>query len=406
MSTEVAIVVSARDWAETLHRFIADHGGARVRARILDAREAADERYDVLVAEDLTSFLTPRLVASLQRDGRRVLGLHDPTEPDGRARLRRLGVDEIAPTTAAPEELLELVDALGVAVASDLDAELERLGPAPAGAASPAVGPAGDGRGIVAVAGPSGGPGATEVALGLALAEGRRGRDCALVDADDVAPSLAQRLDLPLHPNVRTAVDVVEHRSGRLDEVLTGIEAPGVAVVCGLPDAADAGELHPGEVCDVLAELARRHDRVVVNAGHRIEEVAAGGPGVGRYALARELLAAAGAVVAVAAPTPVGLARLLDWIADLRAVTDPPDAVVFNRAPRSRFKRGELAQELRRTYAPPVLAFAPEDGRVADAAWSGRPVAAGPFTAAMDELARALPDPAAHDGFAARRPVS
>lgn len=384
---EIAVVVSPRDWAERLHRFVADHGGARVRARVLDAREAVGERYRVLVAEDLTSFLTPHLVDVLHRDGRRILGVYDPTEPQGRRRLEELGVDAVVAATVTPDELLRSVDALALTAGSDLDVELAALSGAPPPDRQP--GPE-DRAAVVAVGGPAGGPGSTEVAIGLTLAAGRRREAAVLVDADDVAPAVAQRLDLPLHPNVRTAVDVVQHRSGRLTDALVPLNAPSAAVLCGLPGARDWGELRPGEVVDVLDELVRSHDHVVADVGHRIEELGGIGSGHGRYELSRQVLARADRIVAVAAGTPVGLARLLDWIADLRALTDRRVHAVVNRAPASRFKRGELEEELRRTYSPPSLAFVGTDRRVEEAAWSGDLVTDGPFAAAMDRLAETV----------------
>lgn len=410
---EIAIVVSPRDWAERLHRFAADHGGARVRARILDGREALDERYQVLVAEDLTSFLTPRLMDELRRSGRRVLGVYDPVEPWGRERLGELGVDDTIEATAPPEQILRAVDALALTARVDLDHELERLRapsgsvtadfgrphgtPAhprprgPAGGAEPGPGPT-PGT-VVAVGGPAGGPGATEVAIGLVQAADAQGVPTVLVDADDVAPSVAQRLDLPLHPNIRTAIDVVEHWSGQLADTVVRVAGGGFDVCCGLPNVHDWSELRPGEVVDVLTELAAVHRHVVVNVGHRLDDV--GGVGVtSRYGVTRAVLAAADTVVGVAAPTPVGLARYLDWVADVRALTRRPIHAVVDRAPSSAFVRGELEEELRRTYSPPTLTFVPDDRRVRDAAWSGALVAPGPFTKAMRRVAATVLAPA------------
>jgi hypothetical protein len=397
---EVAIVVSPREWAERLHRFVADHGGARVRARILDGREAIDEGYQVLVAEDLTSFLTPRLMDELRRSGRRVLGVYDPVEPWGRERLGELGVDDTIEATASPEQFLRAVDALALTAHVDLDAELERLGTsldrggtvdfATDTRSSRTGGGQRDrrhpGGWVTAVGGPSGAPGATEIAIGLAHASARRGWPTVLVDADEVVPSVAQRLGSPLHPNIRTAIDVVEHWSGQLTDTLLPVRGGAFDVLCGLPNVHDWSELRPGEVVDVLTELAAIRTHVVVNVGHRVEELGGVG-GTSRYGVTRAVLTAADTLVGVAAATPVGLARYLDWIADVRSLTRAPVHTVIDRAPSSAFKRGELAEELRRTYAPPALYFVPTDRRVADAEWAGELVAHGPFTKALDRIA-------------------
>ena len=93
-------------------------------------------------------------------------------------------------------------------------------------------------------------------------------------------------------------------------------------------------------------------------------------------------------------PPLVGLARLLEWIADVRALTRGPIHTVVNRAPSSSFRRGELEEELRRTYSPPTLTFVPLDKRVAEAEWAGELVTAGPFVKALDALADAVLAPA------------
>src|SRR4051794_27769704 len=96
----IAIVRSSRPWARALHRYVADYGGAVVRARPLEERQAIDEEYDVLLVDDISSFLNNRLVQELHRRRRRILGVYDDedTSPGrenaGKARLRSLGVDE------------------------------------------------------------------------------------------------------------------------------------------------------------------------------------------------------------------------------------------------------------------------------------------------------------------------
>lgn len=367
----IAIGVSPRSWADALHRFVADHGGARVRARVLDGRQALDEAYSVLVVDDLASFLTVRLVHELHRRGRRVLGVFDPVEAHGRVRLAELAVDEVVPASSPPDELLATV----VRLAST----------APAGATVPFSGvpPAqADGRrGVVtAVAGPPGGCGVTEVAVAVAAASPGRGRTV-LVDADGEQPSVAQRLGLPLHPNLRSAVEAVEHWSGALADSLQRPADASFDVLVGA--AAEGDGPRAGEVADVIAELAGLPRHVVVDLGHDLRGDR------GAAAVARSLLRRCDRALVVAAPTPVGVTRLLRWLADARPTV--PVHVVFNRVPPSRYVCAQLEAELCRTYQPRTVSFLPADRRVERMAWAGRPVRGGPFARAAGRLAVRAP---------------
>ncbi len=243
---------------------------------------------------------------------------------------------------------------------------------------------------VTVVGGPPGGCGATEVAIALTSYLGGSEGSTVLVDADDVAPSIAQRLQLDLHPNVRTAVDALQHRTGRLLSTVTSPRRLGFGVLPGLPNRSDWSELRPGEVVDVVFELASVYRQVVVNVSSHIEDLSSQG-GPRRYGLARRLMAEADAVLGVGLPTPVGVARLLEWVADVRAVAeDVPIHLVVNRSPRSVFKRGELVEEIARTFASASVTFAAFDRKVEEAAWEGRLVAAGHFTKALTRLAALL----------------
>ncbi len=243
---------------------------------------------------------------------------------------------------------------------------------------------------VTAVGGPSGGVGGTEVAIGLAAELARRGHRCVLVDGDEVAPSIAQRLGLPLHPNLRTAIDVVEHRTGGLLDTLADLSALGAYALCGLPNPRDWPELRPSELLAVVEELTVRFDHLVINTSHAIEDLSGlGNPP--RFGLTRALLGCADQIVAVGSPTPVGVARLLDWIADLRALAPrTPLHVALNKAPHEGFKRRELNHEICRTVPVPAVTFLPFDEKVEQAAWDGTLVASGSFSRSLVGLSDAV----------------
>jgi MinD-like ATPase involved in chromosome partitioning or flagellar assembly/DNA-binding NarL/FixJ family response regulator len=396
---EIAIGVSHRSWAQELFRHVADHGGAVVRTRVLLEEDALESSFAVLVVDDTASVLSPRLVAELHRRDRRVIAVHAAGDHPAREALARIGVDAAIPDSATPEELVDAIIALApepgavedtfAEIARELSHELPAGGPPPHEEAAPRVE---RGR-ITTVLATSGGAGATEVGLALAVALRHRGERSVLVDADEVAPSLAQRVALPLVPNLRNAVDALERGVGSLQEALVSLPPRdgGFDLLCGLANPRDWPGLRPDSVAEVVGELARTYGQVLVNAGSRTEEVIAPG-GLARHGITRSMLRAADQLVLVGSGTPIGVARTLDWLADHADLArSKPLHVVLNQVPGGAFKRGELEREVLRSFLPSSLRLLPSDKRVEEALWNGHTVTSGPFAKAVQSLAAELP---------------
>lgn len=387
----LAVVYSSREWADRVVRHVTDHGGGRVRLRVVEARVALEEEFDVLVAEDITSFLNPRFVQEVRRRGRRVLGVYDPEEPTGKERLLELGVDDVIESTAPAETFVRaLAGLLPPEDAGPGDTAVPALDGA---GAVPARGPGGvpPARGLLwAVGGPPGGCGASEVSVELAHALRRRGKASILLDAEDVAPALAQRLALPPIPNIRTAIDAVFHGAGLLHEALMPVTGGGFGLLAGLANPADWSQVRPHEIVEVAAELSGSGAQVIANVGSALEDLpAAGGPD--RYGMSRALIASADVLVGVGVATPVGVARLVAWIAEVLVLAPgAPLHLAINKAPASRFIRSEVEAELHRSFLPASFHFLPVDDGVDKAAWRGELVAPGPFTRAVEALAASV----------------
>ena len=173
--------------------------------------------------------------------GRTVLGVFDREEPAARAHLAGVGVDEVIESDRGPDAFVEV---LGRA------ARRRRVA-----APTPVTQHAGPAR------------------RGTCRRR-RRSRGCrtdrdrraprarasaaVLVDADDVSPTVAPRLGLPIEPNLRTAIDAVEHGRGDLRASL--VAAPGIrcSVLAGLPNANGWAHVRVGEVMRVIEDLGRR----------------------------------------------------------------------------------------------------------------------------------------------------
>ncbi len=370
----VALVFSPERWVEELHRHLSLHGGARVRQVVVEPAVALDEDYDVLVVSDRWPALTLRLVLALHERGRRVLGVFDPDEPAGKDHLVELGVDA---TIAADADVAEFVTALhGLGPSRGHTPALRRSGAVPGGDEQS------NGL-LVAVCGPRG-SGVTEIALGLAgeLARGRV-TSVALVDAHESAPAIAGRLGLGLEPNLRSAVDACAHGLGAVEDcvVPVGGARGSLVAVPGHPSAIAAAQVTTQDVVDVVEEVRRRHDAVVLD----LEE---------HSATARATLPIADAVVGVMAASPVGVVRALEWVTDAvgRDGAQPLHLVV-NRAPRSRFRREEIRAEVERTIRPTSFAWCLSDRAVEAAAWDGAPVARGAFRVACARVVDQLIPP-------------
>ncbi|GIU87479.1 MAG: hypothetical protein KatS3mg009_1994 [Acidimicrobiia bacterium] len=373
---EVALVFTPEPWVEELHRHLTDHGGALVRQVVVDPGVALEEHYDVLVASHRWPALTHAFVGDVHARGRAVLGVHDREEPAARAHLEALGVDDTIASDAGPAEFVAALGALRAARAGGRAPEPARPDP-------------GRGRAgrVVVVGGPPG-SGRTELAVHLAAAAGG-----VLVDADDVAPSVAQRLGLPVEPNLRTAIEAAEHGRGTVGECVARPRRGRPHVLAGLPNPGAWSQVRPGEVLRVVEALAAVYHDVVVDVAGSLDGSDAATTARGRHGLARALVLEADALVGVCAATPVGVTRLLSWAVDAVALAPAgPLVVAVNRAPRERFRRGELFEEITRSLPAAEVVFVPDDPRVAAAAWDGTLVGKGPFARAVSSLAHVLAD--------------
>ena len=389
----LGVVASPRPWRAELQSHLNNHV-AGIHLRVLrEPQAAAEEHLDVLVVDDVTSFLTRNLLRTLRQQNVRVVGVYDPDAEDGfGARyLDDLGVDLTLPSTISAADLVSAVESFGPSIATDDDLAL--LVESAFGAEDETE----DGRGsVVVVGGPIGGSGVTEVAIALAASFARRQESTVLLEVDEVGPSLAPRLLYDLEPNVLTALHDVHHGTATLNGVF-GVRTSRAAditfaVVPGLAMVADWPLVRGDELVVLIDELSRRFVHVVVAAGPILEDL--GGNGPERFGASRASIVTATHLVGVCAPSPLGVLRLLEWWAELQQLTPGiPVSVAVNRAPASAYRRQQLEQEIRENVAPELvrsLMFLPEDERVTRGAWDGTPAARGPFTRAVDELADAL----------------
>jgi MinD-like ATPase involved in chromosome partitioning or flagellar assembly len=318
--------------------------------------QTVEATFDAILIDDVCSFLTPRLVSAVKKSGAEVVGVFSPTDgSDAKRRLLECGISDVIETDAAPEEYLEKVMA---ALAHRLPVSMET--PAPSVGWS------------IAVTGASDGVGVTEVAVALARGISSKLK-VALVDVDPTWPSVAQRLDLPLHPNIRTALDIVAHGSGDLEAASHLLGE--MTVVGGVADQGSGSPLAQSEVVMLFDALSESVDVLVADLGPLQHSV-------------RGVLRGFDAIALVGTGDPVGITRLLHSAG--RAIEQvPAEAVVLvaNKTFPRRYYESEIRRELQSSFPDVPLVVLPFDQRLSASIWEGELSPRGPFARSVGRMA-------------------
>jgi hypothetical protein len=373
----VGVVLSPRPWSGRLHAFIADHVPGVELVMVRDQHAAIESAPHVLLIDDSTPWLTPSFVNRADGLGIRLVGVYDRLDGGvGQGRLAELGLTHLLEEAMPPDDVVFLLDRLR-----------------PIAGASPATGRLDSGDEltdaagiVVAVGGPSG-SGAREVAVGLAGEWGRHGWRTLLVDGNETTPGVARRLGLSVYPHVLTAID--RHNV----DGLTGVEAaladgPGARsfdVIAGLPATRDWDRLIPNDVESLVESCRFGWDRVVVTTSPLVEDLQRWGD---RFGVSRRALAIADSVVGCCEPTPRGILRYFDWLAEVSRLR-PGVVTTLNKIPRSSRVAAEACRELRDVGGALIddVIEVPFDRRVVAAEWDGTEVLRGSFRKAMASVA-------------------
>ena len=385
----VAVGSSQRAWVAELMSYAQDHAGIRVIGTVLSSREALEHTYDVLLIDDTTSYLTKRLIDRVHMMRRIVIGVYESYRGDvGRSKLLDLGVDAVIDAEASPKDFLARIRSITEQRLIDLDfAEIVADEDAVASAAADRVptdeADGGDSSRAITVI--SGANGVTEVAVGLAAHIAKQGTSVVLVDLDTMEPTIAQRLGLALSPNVLSAVESLR-LTGEIGDVVAEVR-PGLGVLAGLPSPREWEACGVEDAADLVDQLCADYASVIVRVNRHLEDLSPFGATTGRFGVARRLVAQADQLVVVGDPSPTGVTSVLSWIGDARALSGEPVHVVMNHCGRSFYQRGEVAEEIGRTFRSASVTFLPEDPRVRKASWQGELAPVGRFTKAIETVA-------------------
>lgn len=328
---------------------------------------AASRQADAaLVSADLPG-LDAEMVERIESDGVVVVGIVASSPSPAEAHLRALGIANVA----FADDLVTLVE-LVVAVISDRKSTARV--PSPTGRAEPDADPAPYAGSVIAVWGPTGAPGRSTVAMGVAAALAGRGRTTLLIDADVYGGSTAIQLGvldeisglLAAARAANTGVLTAETLIGHARSV-----APRLHVLTGLPRADRWTEVKAvlmGRIVQVARQTA---DYVVVDCGfsvERDEEIMYDTAAPRRNGATVEVLERADVVLLVGAADPIGLSRLIRAGHDLGSMRlDARSRIVVNRARASLgWSREEMTATLVRTLGPGPVSYLPDDPQTVD----------------------------------------
>lgn len=344
--------------AETTGRLLADFAVREVSAAAVGLSQLDDAgmlaALDVLVVPADPRLLTPERLAACDRAAVRLV----PIASDARAAAFVTAIGIVAAAQATAEAVLDA-------------ARLTPERPVTRTAAR-----------VITVWGPHGAPGRSTLAVALAAELDRGGRDVCLIDADSHAPAVAQLLGVTGEtPGLAGACRQVSH--GRFDEAEYARlreHAPGgdrgIGVLVGINRPARWPELTEERLGAVIDGVRMWSDHVVIDTAaplERDEELISDlDDAPRRNAATLTGLAAADRIVAVGAADPIGMARLVRALPDLRErAAGVPITVVANRVRASALgvdPRGQIRRALDRFAGVEDLHMLPDDARAHDRA--------------------------------------
>ncbi|MDH5372168.1 MAG: hypothetical protein OEX97_04405 [Acidimicrobiia bacterium] len=284
----IATVLSAREWEPRFVDVARRDPTIRIVRRAYEAQDLERAApLDGVVVGSETSWITSTLVRSIRRSGTRVIGVYPAGDAPGRDLLHRGGADVALPDSTLPEDLLNAATLVA----------MEDLQP--------------DRRGrLIAVTGPRGAPGRTEVAVSLAQVAAERTRT-AIIDLDTEAPGVAFRLGLSPGPGL---LDITE--TLRATDRLVASRAPGwgdLTVIGGPARVSPEAAMRLG-TADLLESVLAAFDVVVAD--------------VGPWSPGHAILAASDEIVLVCEAQPVSVIRAAGLVRDWEG---PTPSVVVNR---------------------------------------------------------------------------
>ena len=375
----VLVAASGASWeARALQQLSAGAPGIVVLKRCVDltdllASAATGEAQVCLVAYGLPG-LDADSVDRLRRSGLSVVVVAEPAELDlgGADRVRRLGIDHVVESGSIEALNAEVLRAGADSQAVTLPVVAER------DLASTQMPEPGR---MLAVWGPTGAPGRTTVAVGMAAELANRGAQTLLVDADGFGGAVAQHLGVLDEMSGLLAAARMAN-AGELDHdrlaSLARSVNPTLRVLTGLPRADRWVEVRDSGFTQLLELACGIGEYVVLDTAFSLEgddNASLGSSAPQRNAMTLSSLEQADEVIVVGSADPVGLARLARGLVELlEAVPDASIRIAINRTrPSLGWGEKEVRAMIEGFVTPASVHFLPDDRGATDRALvSGR----------------------------------
>ncbi len=350
--------------------------GLHVVRRCVDIADlistAASRQADVAFVSAQLRGLDRDTLCRLAAEDVHVVGVTPEFSSADEAALRSLGVTVILPA----DSLAGLDEAVQAAV-------VDRQEPAPTDERGgthqqddwDVAVPRSRGR-VLAVWGPTGAPGRSVVALGLASEFAALGASTTLVDCDVYGGSTAQLLGL-LDEASGLLAAARSANNGQLTVELLSRQAravtPKLRVLTGIPRADRWVEVRPRGIRDIVAASRDLSAFSVLDCGFSVEldeEISYDTAAPRRNGATVAALETADTVIVVGTADPVGLSRLVRAVAELKELLprSSPVVVVNRMRPGLGWSDHDIVDTLTRAVGPSPVVFLPDDQAAVDGA--------------------------------------
>ena len=338
---DIALVFSAHEWVESLHRHCTNTGTLRIRSLVYDSAVLSSETFDACVISDTHPTLSASLVNKLHKDNKLIFGVCDQSN-DSLEFLASIGVDAVFSSRDSAEKLttdiIQFLDQHIIVQSTPCANDQQYLSTLDSFEQPDKRFKINDARkNKIAVVG-CGGTGATEISIALSS----RLVDCVLVDFDFESPSVGPRAGLQVDPNLLSAI---EESSTKAQEYALSVQRmPKNAAIVGVAHSSFAKDIKTYEVASLLESVESQYSNGVFDLGTISQNSTF-------WNLQQQILISSNSIVVVGEPTPVGILRVLETIASINSILLTLDSplkvvVIINKVWKNLAQQNDILSEL------------------------------------------------------------